>query len=757
MRKFGTFSGVFVPSFEAILGAVLFLILPYLTAGVGLLRMLLIVVLANTATLATSFSIADCATNLNQIGGGGMYAVSKRSLGVAFGGSIGVQLFLAQAISIGFYCIGFAEAVHGAIARLPSVARFLDTVFGGDPLVPKQAIATLFAAVGFVAALVGADFVSKIQTAIFVVLGVSVVAILAAPAIPGSDLVQGGAATTVDIPMIGFWAAFATFFPAVTGIDAGVGMSGVLKDPRRSIPRGTFLAIGVTLVVYVAVTYVYSLVPADRFAVSGGSPPTAVDLFGAVPWLASVLLVGILVATGSSALSYFMTSPRTLQALAVDGLLPRALSFFAGRSGNRSKVADGVVPEGEAGEPRAATVVTFAIVLAIIWAGDITFASLVVGIAFLSVYGWVNVAAFLERASGNPSFRPTSRGHWAISLYGFVICMAVIAQFNVWVGIGLLAAQMLMFWLLLRYRSNGRLEGVWWGAQFRIATRGLTRLGTIEQGSKNWRPIVGAFAFSDDEAGRAATFEIAGRIGRFKGLLMYNVLRVARRTPPDERNEVASEDVPTRHQVHIESEREYDSTIRAISQAVLPAGLAMNTVVFPYDTRLDITELTFFLHGRGKNVLLFRNGIAGSEVDGRIDVWWKGEKNGNLMALLAYMIATSDREAGLPRRSVRLLRKLTTTEDPESARRDMEELATAARLDAEVDCIAGDDRPFLQTVRVRSAGATLVLMGLPGEPVGPLRRLFHADERRLRNTVESMDGLPPILFVKAFERVELEA
>ena len=106
--KFGTFKGVFIPSTEAILGTVLFLLLPVLAADLGLIRMLIIVVLAHTVTFATMFSIADIATNLNTIGGGGMYALIKRSLGKAMGGSIGVQLFIAQAASIGFDSIVFA-------------------------------------------------------------------------------------------------------------------------------------------------------------------------------------------------------------------------------------------------------------------------------------------------------------------------------------------------------------------------------------------------------------------------------------------------------------------------------------------------------------------------------------------------------------------------------------------------------------------------------------------------------------------------
>ena len=52
--KFGTFKGVFVPSTEAILGTVLFLILPALVGDLGLILMTGIIILAHSVTLATS-------------------------------------------------------------------------------------------------------------------------------------------------------------------------------------------------------------------------------------------------------------------------------------------------------------------------------------------------------------------------------------------------------------------------------------------------------------------------------------------------------------------------------------------------------------------------------------------------------------------------------------------------------------------------------------------------------------------------------
>ena len=108
--KLGTFAGVFTPSVLTILGIILFLRLGYVTGSAGIGRALLIIGLANIISILTSQSLAAIATNLRVKGGGDYYLIS-RTLGHQFGGAIGMVLYLAQSVSVAFYCIGFAEAL----------------------------------------------------------------------------------------------------------------------------------------------------------------------------------------------------------------------------------------------------------------------------------------------------------------------------------------------------------------------------------------------------------------------------------------------------------------------------------------------------------------------------------------------------------------------------------------------------------------------------------------------------------------------
>ncbi len=237
----GTFSGVFVPSVMTILGIILFLRLGYIIGAGGLGRTLLIIVLANGISVLTSISLAAIATNMRVKKGGDYYLIS-RTLGLTFGGSIGIVLFLAQSISIGFYCTGFAEA----LTAMPSMA-------GMSPWM----VAAISACFLFVFAWLGSDWASRFQLVVMVILIAALVSFFMGGLTDwsASQVLDNWKAPDGAPP---FWVLFALFFPAVTGFTQGVSMSGDLKDSGRSLPLGTFLAVGISFLVYLAVAVVFS-------------------------------------------------------------------------------------------------------------------------------------------------------------------------------------------------------------------------------------------------------------------------------------------------------------------------------------------------------------------------------------------------------------------------------------------------------------------------------------------------------------------
>lgn len=747
-NKFGTFKGVFIPSTEAILGTVLFLLMPLLTADVGFIPMTVIILLAHTVTISTAFSLSDCATNLNKIEGGGMYALSKRSLGNAMGGSIGIQLYLAQAASIGFYSIGFAEPLRALlIPHLQMIPLFSGTS-PEEILLQKQIIATAFYFLFFIVVMIGADFTLKLQSLILVVLFLSIATIFISPFVAMEY--NGSSIFTTDLNLFGnraltlsiFFLTFTQFFPAVTGISTGVGMSGDLKDPKNSIVKGTFLSIAVTMVIYLMVSVLFSFINKDILiqGYRGQSPYGVIltELFGLgkpFPWNLPgfFILLGVLFATASSALSVFMTGPRTIQYLAKDGILPKRLNFlqYDFKKGGT--------------EPRYAILVTFLVGIVIIWMGDISFAAIIVGILFLVVYGWVNGAAFLERVSRNPTFRPTFKGHWAISLYGFIACILIITLFDWRVGIFVFVSQYIIFRMILKYKSEGNLEGVWWGFFFTLISKVLDKLKNIALDSRNWRPIVSAYAYNT--GAWRETARLAEEIATFQGWAHLNILSSPREEPVDYRT--------LKIPCSLVEISEPAKTILTLLQTSNPVGINSNTMLLEYNDKVDNVSILNKALSLEQDILLFKGGEKLTKKE-RLDIWWRGERNGNLMVLLAYIINRSLADEGKQGYKVRVIRKLQGNEETGATREEITSLLNKARLSGEVLIIPFDSIPFIETLESVSGSASLIMAGLPGNYIDSKKRsLFKLNEFFFTKEIKKYDNLPPTLFIRSAKHIKL--
>ena len=307
-RTLGTFAGVFTPSILTIIGIILYLRLGYVVGSAGLARALIIMAVANIISVLTSVSLAAIATNMYTKVGGYYYLIS-RTLGAEFGGSIGVVLYLAQSISIGFYCVGFGEALAGILPPSSGVS--------------PQFVAALLVAFLCIFAWLGANWATRLQYVVMAIIAASLISFY----VGGLTHFDGGIFTrNWSFPSEGgsFWILFAIFFPAVTGFSQGVSMSGDLKDPAKSLPLGTFLAVGISIFIYFSVAIIFAgVVPAEELSRNY----QAMNNAASVGWLISA---GVLAATLSSAMASFLGAPRILQSMAQDRIFPFIVPFAQG-------------------------------------------------------------------------------------------------------------------------------------------------------------------------------------------------------------------------------------------------------------------------------------------------------------------------------------------------------------------------------------------------------------------------------------------
>lgn len=107
-RRFGT-APVFITAIQTILGAILFLRFGYAVGTLGFWGCLIIILLGHSLTIPTALALSELATN-KRVEGGGEYFIISRSFGLNIGATIGMALYLSQAISVAFYIIAFTES-----------------------------------------------------------------------------------------------------------------------------------------------------------------------------------------------------------------------------------------------------------------------------------------------------------------------------------------------------------------------------------------------------------------------------------------------------------------------------------------------------------------------------------------------------------------------------------------------------------------------------------------------------------------------
>ncbi|MEO8440697.1 MAG: amino acid permease [Spartobacteria bacterium] len=683
-NKFGTFGGVFTPSTLTILGVIMFLRFGLVVGEAGVIQALIIVLVAKLITTLTALSVSGLATNTRVRGGGAYYLIS-RSLGVEFGGAIGVVFFLAQAVSVALYVIGFTEAFLNLFPALGLSGRTVGTIVN----------VVIFACV-----YVGAGWAIKVQFGILAILILALGSFFTG-AIPAmSEAMLRANLHPAYSPGGGFFVMFALFFPAVTGIMAGVNMSGDLKNPARSIPRGTLAAIGFTAVVYLAMAIVF-----------GASTPRNALLERPLVILdvaRSPLLInaGIFAATLSSALGSMMGAPRIMQALARDNIFPRLRPLALG--------------SGASNEPRRATVLTLLIAQVAIVFGDLNAIAPIITMFFMVTYGTINLACFYESATRNPSYRPSFKlSHWSTALLGAIGCVAAMLLLDpLWALIGIGAMAFLKWWIA-RKEIRAAWGDVRSGAAFEQARRALLKLEETRYHPKNWRPIVLALSGGAWQRNHLAQYGAWLTAGRGI-LILAQVMDDSGKDPQERRDEeevrlrkfIAEEELQAFPAVVLEPD--LINGVESLVECCGIGGIRPNTVLLGWAERLErrarFCQVLRRVDQLGRSALVIycpdEEKRLAAAPRGSIDIWWKGGRNGALMLLLAHMLGQNSEWRNHP---IRLVFTVATDAETEKAREQLNKLREAARVKAEIEIVVGEDsRTALQTC---SQEAALVLTG----------------------------------------------
>ncbi len=727
---FGAFGGVFTPSILTILGVIMYLRFGWVVGQVGLWQTLLIVTLSNVITFLTGLSIAAIATD-QVVKAGGAYYMISRSLGIETGGAVGIPLYFAQAFSVALYTLGFAESV---VRVMPGWNLTLVA------LITTIAVTLL--------ALKSASIAIRAQYFIMAAIALSLVCLMfghSAPVYEGDiDVIPGSE---------NFWAVLAVFFPAVTGIMAGVNMSGDLRDPQQAIPWGTLAAIAAGYGVYLIIPIVLYYRADATTLVNDPLVMRRIALWG------DSILLGVWGATLSSAIGSIMGAPRILQALARDNVLPSPLSWL-GKG------------EGQADEPRLGTLFTLGIALAAVAIGDLNLLAPILTMFFLTTYMVLNIAAGVEGFLQSPSFRPSFKVHWVFSLLGAGGCIAVMFLINVTATIVAAAIVLGVYLWLERQELACTWGDVRQGIWMTLVRSGLMNIDKTPD-PKNWRPHLLVFAGNPQR--RWYLVELAAALTHNRGLVsIFQIL------PPDVTNPRRQDKLTAIAQAQLDKAnipaffrvKTAPDLYQGMGELVESYGigpLVPNTILLGHpDETMNLDTFCQFLahcHHSQRNIVVLRGQpdiktlVTPSQAKTtarwtvkRIDIWWGGlQSNGGLMLILAYLLRNSWQWHDA---DIRLKLMVSDDNAVKSAEENLEALVQRLRINATPQVINAHQRNFHDVLPESSRDADLVFLGLPDPDDARFTNPGASFTDYYQNLQNHLQSLPPTILVLASEELD---
>lgn len=734
-KGFGT-APVFFTAISTILGAILFLRFGFAVGTVGFWGVIGIILLGHLVTIPTALAISEIATN-KRVEGGGEYFIISRSFGLNIGATIGIALFMSQAISVAFYIIAFTEAFQFFFEYAKERIGFE---------LPRQVI-SIPATIGLALLIIKKGASLGVKTLYFVVgiLFVSIILFFAGNT-EHSQITEFSLFSAEIRNMDSFFVVFAIIFPAFTGMTAGVGLSGDLKNPSKSIPLGTTTATITGMIVYMFIVYKLAVSASIEDLTNNQLVMAKIALGGAI-----VIPLGLAASTISSAIGSIIVAPRTLQALAVDKSFPsRKLNLWLAKGTDKDN------------EPVNASIVTAIIALVFVAMGDVNAVAEIISMFFMVTYGSLCLISFLNHFGSSPSYRPFFKSRWYISLIGTLVSVWVMFKINASYAFGAITIMTLIYIYVNFYHKNRKgLETIFANTIFQINRNLQVYLQKTNNKSSGgeWKPS--AICISEDSFKRNTAFKMLNWISYKYGFGTYIHLiegYYSKKTYEQSRTELKrliDKFDKTDNHVYIDTliSPSYTSAVAQTIQVPGIAGMENNMVIFEYDKEepenlKEIIE-NYSLVNAGKfDICIMATSKKQIEYKEGIHVWIKSTdtENANLMIMLSFiMTGHPDWQRG----DIKIF-ETCKPENRESTIAHMKQLVVDGRLpitQKNIEIITEDDELNIKTlINKKSADAGLVIMGFLGDT------LKHNEEK----TFTEYNGLGTILFVNSHDQIEIE-
>ncbi|MEA3504103.1 MAG: hypothetical protein U9R32_02790, partial [Bacteroidota bacterium] len=604
---------------------------------------------------------------------------------------------IGTALSIALYIVGFAES----FLAIDAIRDFCHLGKSPDDI---RIVGTVVILLLVIIAFISTSLALKVQYFVLAAIALSLVSIFGGLFTKTSFSPD----TSIMLPFadgVSLEVVFAIFFPAVTGFTAGVAMSGDLKNPNKSIPRGTMYSIIVGLIIYIVLAIALAVFVKRDILIND------TDFLLKVALYAPLVVAGIWGATLSSALGGILGAPRILQAISKDRLIPKIF-------GKGHGVSD---------EPKNALVLSFIIAEGGILMGDLNAIASVVTMFYLAAYGFINLAYVLEKWASS-DFRPTFTVPKWIGVAGFVASFAVMFKLDTIAMIVALLIMFLIYITLKRKELKFDFGDVWQSVWSTLVRDSLHKMDVNKLEDRNWRPNI--ILFSGHKKVRHHLIDFGKMlVGQHGFLSDFELIENRDKTSilPKWQKVVQTNDNKKDAITGVFTRREscndiYDGIV-SISRYYGFSGVEPNTVMLGWgrhtDNPIKFVEMVQNLTRLDLNILMMDyDARVGFGKYKTIDIWWRGSNNnGNFsLAIVRFLWLSEEfRDA-----NVRLLIINHDNDKKIQIEQRANDILSTMRLRAELKVINNEieKRSFYDIIEAESLNTDLTFLGIPDVEIG---------------------------------------